>query len=342
MNYWVFRSDKKYSQKLFQELEAGRLRQGWGWSPKQNLHLLASGDQNAMDEGARRNLRMLQVKKGDVILALHLPCYGQVALCEATENWDSGYKFEVLTVNTGEGKIGEDYGHIFPSKYIKSFHIQNASVQSGIRSTLRNIGRFWNINHLKESIDSLRTASGDLGSASTSISRWDTVINEVEKKIDFKKMLSEETQKFTQKSEWEHVIAEAIRTIHPDWVVETTSNRNEAVHGTDILVKIPTFGVFDDKDYAICIQVKDYSGKVGLHPLDQMRKSLEGYMDSNFKIIELIVMITNAKEENNEDLAREAAKDDLATPVKIMWHRDVMKMIANAALIKLSKQNMED
>lgn len=327
MNYWVLRTDKNQSRLLFSELEAGRLRQGWGWDERQNLRCLT------MDKGARRNKRMMQVKKGDLVLALHLPCYGQVALCEATDDWDSGYKFEVLNV----GK-GGDYGHIFPAKRLKSFHIRNESVPGGIRSTLRNRGRFWNINGLGSEVDALRTASADLGSASTSVARWEAAIDEVAKELDIKQLLSKKIHKFTQKSEWEHVIAEALRTLHPEWVVSTTSNRKEFEHGTDILVRLPTLGVFDDSDYAICIQVKDYAGKVGIEPVTQIRKAIEGYKGKNLKVIDLVVMMTNVKSDLNEELQKAADEGPLS--VKLLWREDIDELIANASLIKLSQRDL--
>ena len=39
--YWVMRTDRSRKAELWREVEAGRLRQGWGWLPEQDLELMA-------------------------------------------------------------------------------------------------------------------------------------------------------------------------------------------------------------------------------------------------------------------------------------------------------------
>ncbi|WP_237156722.1 hypothetical protein [Photobacterium leiognathi] len=48
--YWGYRIDTTKIKFFRQELDEGRLRQGWGWTEGQNLRLLTK------DSGARRNL----------------------------------------------------------------------------------------------------------------------------------------------------------------------------------------------------------------------------------------------------------------------------------------------
>ena len=38
--YWGFRTDKDYQVDLFEELKAGRLRQGWGYDESQDLRII--------------------------------------------------------------------------------------------------------------------------------------------------------------------------------------------------------------------------------------------------------------------------------------------------------------
>lgn len=140
--YWAFRVDRTHLTVLDEELHAGRLRQGWGWDERQNLKKLE------LDEGAGRNRGMLKVKKNDRILIPHLPQPGLISIAEATEDWDSGYRFSVLK------KTG-DHGHIFPAKCLLNFHRNNGHVSAGIRGTFRNLGRFWNISGLQHEIEAL-------------------------------------------------------------------------------------------------------------------------------------------------------------------------------------------
>jgi hypothetical protein len=125
------------------ELCQGRLRQGWGWDEKQDLRNFT------MDEGAGRNRSMFNnVKKGDILLVPHLPSYEDVEIVEATEDWNSEYRFEI------DNHL-KDYGHIFPAKPLKSFDRSNQNVTGNLRSTLKNPSRFWNINHYAEDVDKL-------------------------------------------------------------------------------------------------------------------------------------------------------------------------------------------
>jgi hypothetical protein len=38
--YWAIRTDRNNRELLFHELGEGRLRQGWGYDPSQDLHLI--------------------------------------------------------------------------------------------------------------------------------------------------------------------------------------------------------------------------------------------------------------------------------------------------------------
>ena len=59
-NYWCYRIDTNNIKFFVDELNQGRLRQGWGWDEKQDLRNFK------MDEGAGRNRPMINnVKKGD-------------------------------------------------------------------------------------------------------------------------------------------------------------------------------------------------------------------------------------------------------------------------------------
>jgi len=135
-NYWGFRIDKDNIGFIFSELTHGRLRQGWGCRVEQDLRNLT------INEGVTRNLRMFkEVKKNDILLVPELPRIGSVAIVEATEDWNIGYRFEIPE------EVGY-LGHIFPVKYIKSFlRYNNRMEERTIRKYLRNQSRLWKIDH---------------------------------------------------------------------------------------------------------------------------------------------------------------------------------------------------
>src|SRR5574344_2550418 len=96
-NYWGYRIDTNCIDYFRQELQEGRLRQGWGWNKKQDLRNMK------MDEGAGRNLSIFnKVKKGDILLVPRCPTWDEVGIVEATEDFDKGYYFDRSEEHTSE------------------------------------------------------------------------------------------------------------------------------------------------------------------------------------------------------------------------------------------------
>lgn len=292
-NYWCYRIDTKQSEFFFGELKNGRLRQGWGWNEKQNLKDFQ------LDEGAGRNRPMFdKVKKDDILLIPQLPSWGEVALVEATEDWGKGYIFEI-------DKNLRDYGHIFPAEYLKKFTRNNENVTGNLRSTLKNPSRFWNINHYSEDVERLlSTEVTELSKSQDYSSRLESsigsVFNEVfDEKLFAEKLYKKLTEQFTRE-EWEFALVHGLKQIFPFYQIERVGGKEETNHGTDILIKLP--GITSDYSYAIAIQVKDYEGFVGTDVIAQINKAEKHWNTGNSKLIEKIVIITEAKEDENIQL----------------------------------------
>ncbi|ALJ00792.1 hypothetical protein [Rufibacter tibetensis] len=293
MNHWCYRVDKSKVNYFYKELLEGRLRQGWGWDARQDLRNFQ------LDEGAGRNRPMFsKVKKGDVILVPSLPTIGEVALVRATEDWDKGYRFEI------DSSLG-DYGHIFPAEYIKSFKRGNQNVTGNLRSTLKNMSRFWNINHYATDVQTLiATEQSELTKVQDHKSRLETsidsVFNEVFNGSDFADRLYEKLTNQFSNEEWEYALIYGLKKLYPIYKIERVGGKLEKDHGTDILVKIP--GVLPDSEYAIAIQVKDYEGLVGTNVVDQINKSELYWDNDNIKLIERIVIVIRADRSNHDNL----------------------------------------
>lgn len=290
-NYWCYRVDtsriKFFTNELLNE---GRLRQGWGWDKAQDLRNFK------LDEGAGRNRPMFnKVKKGDILLIPQVPNWGEVALVEATEDWNKGYVFEI------DQTLG-DYGHIFPAKYLKKFSRNNENVTGNLRSTLKNPSRFWNINHYSDDVELLLSLQvTELSKKQDHNSRLEssigTVFNEVfDEKVFADKLYEKLTEQFTRE-EWEFALVYGLKQMFPFYQIERVGGKEEKNHGTDILIKLPS--ILSNYSYAIAIQVKDYDGFVGKEVISQINKA-DNYWDSeNLKLIEKIVIITKAKKDDN-------------------------------------------
>ncbi|MFC3809266.1 hypothetical protein [Lacihabitans lacunae] len=292
-NYWCYRIDTSKIDFFTNELNEGRLRQGWGWDESQDLRDFK------LDEGAGRNKPMFNsVKKGDILLIPQLPNWGEVALVEATEDWNKGYFFEI------DKKLG-DYGHIFPAKYLKKFTRNNENVTGSLRSTLKNPSRFWNINHYSKDVDLLLNLQvTELSKRQDYNSRLEssigTVFNDVfDERLFSNKLYEKLTEQFTRE-EWEFALVYGLKQMFPFYQVERVGGMEEKNHGTDILIKIPS--ILSNYGYAIAIQVKDYEGFVAKEVVSQINKA-DNYWDSeNLKLIEKIVIITKAKRDDNISL----------------------------------------
>lgn len=289
-NFWCYRIDTSKIKYFISELNEGRLRQGWGWDTAQDLRNFK------MDEGAGRIRAIFNnVKKGDILLIPQIPHWGEVALVEATEDFNVGYKFEI-------DEDQNDYGHIFPAKYLKKFSRNNNNVTGNLRSTLKNPSRFWNINHYSDDVELLlKTEITDLSKNQDHHNRLESsigsVFNEVfDENVFANKLYYKLTEQFTRE-EWEFALVYGLRQMFPYYQIDRVGGKEEKNHGTDILIKLPS--ILSNYEYAIAIQVKDYNGFVSSEVINQIEKAEKYWNSENLQLIEKIVIITKANKDNN-------------------------------------------
>ena len=318
-NYWGYRIDVKNQDFFFKELEQGRLRQGWGYAENQKLP-------DTTDSGARKNLSMYEkVKKGDILLIPRLPDWGSVAIAEAAEDWDDkekGYRFEIAKLGDGN----EDFGHIFPANYIGCFNRHGKDVSGNIQSTLKARNRFWNISRLSEDVEKImKNLEGNKESTSVIENIKNIVSEQVKSHFDLKeccdKIVDEYNQKFTA-SQWEEVLKDILEKIYPEYKIEKKGGSKEEEHGTDVLVNVPGIS----RSYNIAIQVKNYKGEISDENIDiiidQVNKAEEyGWEDG--KLIDKILVITPAKEEDNPKLIEKCKKEN----IKVIFSEELKKLI---------------
>jgi hypothetical protein len=311
MNYWAYRIDNDYKDFFFDEIQHGRLRQGWGYSENQDL------SKDNVDISARRNLPIYhKVKKGDYLLIPHIPEWDEIAIVSAIEDFDVGYRFGI-DENKG------DYGHIFPVKFVKRFSKYNINVDGAIRETFKCRSRFWSINKCEDEIKKILDTDNDkLVSASSYEARFRKQVENAFCEESFADRLYKELNETVQGPEWEVMLCEGLKKILPDsYSVQTTSNIEENKHGADIIIRIP--GLLD-VSYVIAIQVKDYQDCVGNQVVDQICKA-DSYFDKDNEIlIDKYIIITRANQELNEQLKKAAEEKN----VKILFDKDVKRLLS--------------
>ena len=287
--YWGYRIDVENIHFFQGELEEGRLRQGWG--SKQEHDLLKP---DTHPEVARHKRMFNEVKQGHILLVPRLPDWDWVSIVEATEDWDAGYHFEI-------SKEHEDYGHIFPAKFLRKFRRSSKPVTGNIRSTLKNQHRFWNIDHYSVDIEKIRNAPDD--QLDQDISDENRLMNAIEfafakVREDFSEELYDKLNTELNAKEWEDVLAVVMRSLYPRADVETVGSQKESKHGTDIKITIPGLS---DKSYIIAVQVKDHERRTAEKVIEQINKASYWTKDSE-KLIEKVVIITKAKKKDNSHL----------------------------------------
>lgn len=315
--YWGYRIDTNHIDFFRSELEKGNLRQGWGGAPHQNLRMNPTG-------GARRNLPIFnKVKKGDLLLIPRLPTKNEVAIVEATEDFKIGYRFDI-------DQKRRDYGHIFPAKLVKQFTRSNENIAGNIRATLKNVSRFWNIDHCATEIEALiKLNDSELRDKISYATKFINTINDSFRSSfnpnAFSNEIFEKLSLGFSNEEWEYALVEGLRKLFPEpIVVERTGGPSEVEHGTDILIKIPGLLKYQ---YCIAIQIKDYRGIVSDNPIKQLSKADKYWNNENTKLIDKILIITKScKEENSKLLER--PEDD----IRIIFADDLKELLNQIGL----------
>lgn len=314
-NYWGYRVDKNKSSYFYSELLEGRLRQGWGWDPRQALDVLS------LDEGAKRNLPIYKkVKAGDILLVPRIPTWSDVTIVEATADFDTGYSFNIDPNQT-------DYGHIFPAKIVGQFVRKNKHVSGAIRSTLKNVSRFWKLKNCGSDIEYLISLdSNELQSEQSFTDKYHHILSDSFSRsfdgVKFKEELFDRLNAGFSNEEWEYVLVEGLKQLFPSPMsVERTGGITEKHHGTDILIKIPSLG---EKQYGIAIQVKDYEGKMTDSAITQVSKADEYWSEQGIKIIDKFVIVTKSTREENVSLPENKE-------VTVIFAHDLKSILAEIA-----------
>ncbi len=159
--YWAMRTDRNRTERLWEEVRVGRLRQGWGYHPDQDLNIIAAAiDRHEplarQQRDAWRNRPMLTtrsggVQVGDVLILPHLPKTGEVSMVKVIGD----YRFQIVEIRNADWD-GQDYGHILPVAVLRAAVPRtDASISDALRRGLRPRIRMWNLDRLASEIESM-------------------------------------------------------------------------------------------------------------------------------------------------------------------------------------------
>lgn len=227
-------------------------------------------------------------------------------------------------------KKTKDHGHIFPASIEKVFDRNHSAIPGAIRSTLRNPSRFWNIDDLAEEVEGILGTERDLTTPSAPADRWRQAVLGIVGSLDLESRFSHAVNWATYASEWENLLVAVLGHLYPGWAVERTAGREEARHGTDILMTTPALG---GGSYGIAIQVKDYTGLVGNDAVDQVKMADRYWNGKNINIIDRVVAIIGSDKEVNADFSSYAGGQG----VRVLWSRDINGLLLAAAGVEIAR-----
>lgn len=292
---WAMRTSRDHPDHVAyvrRELGEGRLRQGWGSHPEQDLRLVAGkmGRSGAgwsalspEEQGAWGHWRMLgeaapdpddALRIGDLVLVPNLPEDGLFTLCRLTGPYD----FRI------DPAIG-DLGHVRAVEVLtpQGVNFRHSLVDAPLARSLRCRSRLWWLgDHMASLAAILAEAKGDraaqLSQGSNHVARADAKVGPVlSDSLDgLVKGIERPLRQALQSAEWETVLREALAPLVRGVEVKHTGGPNEK--GADLEVHIPN--PFEpDEPWVIAMQVKDYGGEVGPQVIGQLEQAILARQD---------------------------------------------------------------
>lgn len=316
--YWIMRVDHREAREfLWNELQDGRLRQGWGYREDQNLTTIATRkrkDAGITDEQQatwRGNRRMLasepdSIRTGDIILVAHLPKERHWSIVRVADS----YRYEIP-------ESPKDYGHILPIELISKsnpVHFQAKSVAAGLRQTMRNLSRLWNIDHLGEHVEQIleHLAAPQSQSNTAEVDRLESVLIELEaagwKQFQF----------HFQGAEFEEPCIRLLETLYGEENVEHTGGKNE--NGADAICTYrDPLGV----PHRVAVQIKMWTWDTNwTRPLNQIRRAHQSYEG----ITSGVILSTSERVTPAFEAERTKLEKELGIPVRVVLRRELLRL----------------
>lgn len=338
--YWASRISKEYTSFFWKELQAGRLRQGWGYDDAQDLSLVMNTKWSARNEDQKlvqRHRFMLGSRsgergweEGDIILIPNVPKYGMFALAKVT----GPYRFEIA-----QDVNGGDFGHIREVTLITENGVSKTSpfVDSSLRKTMRNASRCWSVQHCKDAIDKIiaNANSPELNTETRAAERVQSLVETAvgPARAAFRENFHAGLSSQLSNAEWESVIADALQRHFPTSHVQHTGGSSE--QGADIVIHMSN--PFGGPEWVIVVQVKDWNGKANdTHPIKQLRQAIETRTKDDAagqaRVISAVLVLTNATKTEGLEQARTELEQDTNVPVTIMENEKFLDLMVDSAL----------
>ena len=337
VNCWAMRTSRnseEHRRFVYDELQSGRLRQGWGWHESQDLHRLEDlwtkrHRLSDIQDEAARHWRMgngqgenyMQI--GDLVVVANVPDDGLFTICRIRGD----YEYEIA-------KEFGDFGHVRPVEVLTLEGVSNDHrlVHADLRRSFRCRSRLWNIKSHYASLDLiLRSglASEELTRRSTPEGRVESIVSELitEPLNLMADRLGKKLPERLQAEEWEPVLRSALEFLFPV-SVHGTGGPHE--RGADIEIVIPN-PFEENQRWIVPVQVKDYEGEVGAEVADQLKEAYESRSQSG-RVIAVVLLVSNAEASKALTQHMDELRDQYGVPFVFCGRDRFLQLLAQGYL----------
>lgn len=310
MNCWIWNIDKGRRPYLREEINKGRLRQGWSYREDLDLRKIKKrieqGDE--IDEKVQRawdrcKWMLTHIKSGDLIVVKNIPDSNSFTLVKVKGEYD-------FSIDEEQG----DQGHIIPIEKIQSFD-KRASVAPSpfVNAINREQHPIRRTKKHKETVINL--AQGDISDEeATQPEKFKEILQNCRSELQepLKKYLKDKLNSRLAEKLVLNMIAHELE----EEKIEYTAGPAE--QGADIIAEFDFGYVFSHK---IAVQIKMHWEKDSTtHGVKQLKKAIQKYdVDAG--------MLVSFADELGDDLERAAEKLEAEYPVEILYGDDLYERL---------------
>jgi hypothetical protein len=323
------------------ELLKGRLRQGWGYAPEQDLRRVRKrieavgwGKLTGEEQGAWGHKKMLGAASanpddamliGDIALVPNVPEDGVFTLCRIT----GGYDYAI-------DPVMHDFGHMLPVKVLTPGGVANTyeGVSSALRRSLKCQGRLWWIGDHAASIEGI-LVKAEVGQTAKfreatdhGIRAHSSVAQQLRVSLDELANAIEGPLRATlQSAEWEPVLRAALVPLLRD--VEVLHTGGPADRGADLEIHVPN--PFDPREpWVIVVQVKDYTGQIGADVADQLEQAIKTRLgvEAQGRLVAVVLASTGAEPSVQLDRAMKRLSQRYGVSISCVHGGGLMRVLA--------------
>jgi hypothetical protein len=307
---------------IYDQLEAGILRQGWG---DRDLRVIgeevAAGTANAEARPVwRYTKRMLEIEPGDVVLTPHQLEWGSNGVWRVT----SPYEFDPLPDIWGPGE--PDFGHVIRVEPLGQIDHRSAAASSDLRRALTTgfRPRMRQLEDYGEEIEQL-LVNPEATKPSDAAEHFEAVRRKA------REALGEALLAQYGNADFEKPIGALLETLYPDAVSHTAGPSEK---GRDFVIEdVDSLGL----SRTVIVQVKSWSGAVDVGGLAHGLSQLARGIDAQAGGVDLAVLLTMA-EALPHDADKTIAEAEAATgvPTRVLLMDETLDlMLKQLAKIQL-------